>query len=161
MTSANHPDRDLENIARRLQFRKWLAVIVGFIVAIAASVAVNSIVSSNNHAAAVSARADCKTQYQSILNEPVKIRDNLIAQVDSLGAALNSQLGTALLNSQSGVKPTAADVAKYSATKTALDLRRDQLSRSIMMVNDEPTLNQASTKGFVWQGHRYSACPSV
>lgn len=161
MTSINHSDRDLEIIARQFRFRKWFAVVVGFIVAIASTVAVNSVVSSNNHAAAVSARADCKTQYQSILNDPVRLRDNLVAQVGSLGADLNSQLGNALLGSEVGVRPTVADVAKYSATKAQLDIRRDQLSKSILMVNAEPTLNKASTQGFTWEGHHYPACPKV
>lgn len=161
---AEQLSRDLADLAHRFTIRKWLAVgigVLGAIGLIALLVTLSAYTTANNAQRQTSARADCKTEYSSVLGGPVKNRDNLTAVVSSLGAQLNSQLGTALLNSEVGIRPSQADVSNYAATKALLDSNSRQLLAAIATVNKLPTLNQASTHGFTFDGTKYPPCPVV
>lgn len=144
-------------MASQLRYRKIVALFGSaalIILLIGAWFVAQHVLSSN-------ARQDCKTQYNSILQGPVTARDNLSAQISSTDGSLNSQLGAALLEAQTGQSITAAQVVQYAQTKTTLDHERSQLAMAIISVKKEPSLNTASTKGFVWHGHHYSACPGA
>lgn len=162
-TSTVRPS-ELNEISSRLRFRQWVGLGAAIVLvgeAILFALVGNALINSTNHTGSLAARSDCKTQYTSILAGPVQKRDNLHAQVDSLGADLNSQFGLALLNLETGEQPSGSVIATFSATKTQLDVKRAQLSAAIDAVNKEPTLNSATNRGFRFEGHSYPACPEA
>lgn len=104
-------------------------------------------------------RSDCKTTYNSILQKPIIDRDNLKSDVGVLTGDLESQLGSALLGIEQGVKVSQAVINSYSATKDQLDAKRNELEASIAKVNALPSLATASNNGFTFNGVKYPACP--
>jgi hypothetical protein len=161
--SAVSPD-ELTEIASRLRFRQIVGIVAGVVLIVWMVVFVllsTSLVGTSNHTGQLAERSDCKTQYSSILGAPVQTRDNLTSQVASISADLQSQLGSALLAVTAGQNPTAADVVLYETTKHALDAERAQLKAAIIAVDQEPTLNAATVKGFRLDGVTYPACPKV
>lgn len=155
---------ELSEIADRLRFRQIVGVVAAVVLVgwmVVFGLLASSLISSSNHTGQLAARSDCKTQYTSILDRPVKTRDNLNSQANSLTSDLQSQLGTALLNLEAGQQVTPAVIAQYAATKAALDAKRAQLGTAIRAVEKEPSLNAATTKGFRFDGVTYPACPKV
>lgn len=155
---------ELGEISSRLHFRQTVGLIAAGVLVVWMVVFIllaASLINSSNHAGELATRSDCKTQYTSILTGPVTARDNLTSQVGSLNADLNSQLGTALLNLELGQQPSTATVAHYAATKANLDAKRAQLATAIGVVEKEPSLNAATTKGFHFDGRSYPPCAIV
>lgn len=90
---------------------------------------------------AASARADCRTEYNAVLNESLKIRDNLAIQanIDFAGYLLGD--------------PT---------TKEAKLLEnRNLLQAAEKVVDEQPALAEAMRDGFSLRGVTYPPCPVV
>lgn len=107
-------------------------------------------------------RFDCKTQYNALLGDKVKARDNFTAEVSALSASLNAQFGAALLDAQAtGHRSTPDEVASFRATKAELDAKSERLDGAIAVVRKLPNLDQAADHGFSLDGKSYPPCPKV
>jgi TolA-binding protein len=155
---------ELQAIAHRQVIRNWLALAAVSIatVALVAFVVISLFLLGNsNKQQALSDRSDCKTNYQSVLQGPVTQRDNLEAQVSDLNGNLQSQLGFALIQGQSGNKPTQAQVTAFVSTESQLNAKITQLEGAIAKVKTLPTLSRATMHGFTLDGKHYPACPTA
>lgn len=155
---------DLAEIASRLKFRQIVGIIAAIVLIgwmITFGFLSSDLINSSTHTGQLAARSDCKTQYTSILDGPVKARDDLNSQVASITADLQSQLGTALLDLEAGQSLAPSVITQYAATKAVLDARRTELGAAIAVVMKEPSLNEATVKGFRFDGTVYPACPLV
>jgi hypothetical protein len=155
---------EMQAIADRSRFRAYSSLIgaaVSIVSMIAFVVIALVLLGTGQHGNELSEQSSCITKYTSILKGPNNARSNLSAEVSALTGGLDSQLGTALLDDVAGQPIPAATVARFSAIRTELATKSDELNRAIAKVNAEPSLTSATTNGFTFEGTHYPACVTV
>lgn len=148
----------------RFPFRRSMALLVAVVLiawVVIWTVTSLSVLNSQNHNNEAASRADCKTQYNAILQGPVTKRDNLTSQVASLNGDLQSQLGSALLGVEAGLPIQPQVISSYAATQASLEGKRSELAAAIDVVTELPTLNTAANDGFTFANHHYAPCPTA
>lgn len=145
----------------RLRRPYIIAVSVLVVAVIALTVVLTGVVIKLGQVNTLSNRNDCKTEYNSLLNEAVQRRDDLGVTAGVLNDSLSIQLGQALLAAQNGGRAGPEAVATYQQTVEKLGAVNVAWSVAANQVAHQPLLDDASAHGFTLNGKKYPPCPSL
>lgn len=138
---------DKRHIVHRGRVREWFPIVVSVVALALVGVLSAATFSAADRSSQASDRTDCRSKYSALFQQKRDQRDNLDAD-------LNAQLGQALLNSQTGARPQAEEVARYTKT-------HDELDAAVKAVDALPRIDVAADHGFTLDGKSYPACPNV